>query len=161
MLSCRTSAFNSTLPDWLPDVTLIDLPIGAAPVRYSVLARRKEHQVRSHKRKTGRRWSGIIAPKRAASQAGHRGVIGFLKRQRQSVVQRNHGTLTAGSGSVGFGTKLCGVPRTTAEMAATAMIVMASIRIRRNINLQPRRNYEPVHKKPPRIRSGIVTAGHP
>jgi hypothetical protein len=55
--------------------------------------------------------------------------------------------LTSGTGIVGFGTKSCCVPRTTANMAAKVMIVIASIRIRRNLKFKPYRQYEAVHKK--------------
>jgi hypothetical protein len=41
------------------------------------------------------------------------------------------GTLTAGSGTVGFGTKLCGGPRTIAERAAKVMMPIATSRIQK------------------------------
>jgi hypothetical protein len=42
---------------------------------------------------------------------------------------RDQGTLIAGSGAVGFGTKCCGMPRTIAEIVAKVMMVIASARI--------------------------------
>jgi hypothetical protein len=41
----------------------------------------------------------------------------------------NYGTLIAGSGAVGFITRLCGSPRTTAERAMKAMIATANARM--------------------------------